>query len=84
MVHFTVDAPMAMTEDVKELVADSGAETPEVLEEKAREDKTVFVARLNPRTRARVGDRLDLVVDTKALHFFDPDSGEGIFDQEKG
>jgi multiple sugar transport system ATP-binding protein len=83
LVHFTVDAPMAMTEDVKELVADSGAETPEVLEEKAREDKSVFVARLNPRTRARVGDRLDLVVDTKTLHFFDPESGEGIFDQKK-
>jgi multiple sugar transport system ATP-binding protein len=84
LVHFTLDAPMAMTEDVKELVADTGAETPDVLEGKTPEDKSVFVARLNPRTQAKVGDRLDLLVDTGALHFFDPETGEGIFDQKKG
>jgi multiple sugar transport system ATP-binding protein len=84
LVHFTVDAPMAMTDDVKELVEDTGAETAESLEAKAQEDKSVFVARLNPRTRARVGDRIDLVVETKALHFFDRDTGDAIFDNEKG
>ena len=36
---------------------------------------TALVARVHPESRAREGDRLRLVVDTKRLHFFDPESG---------
>jgi multiple sugar transport system ATP-binding protein len=68
-----------MTEDVKELAVDVGAEALGDLEEQAREEKTVFVARLNPRTGARVGEPIELVVDTRSLHFFDPESGQGIY-----
>jgi multiple sugar transport system ATP-binding protein len=39
------------------------------------------VARLNPRTQARVGGSVDLVVDTRSLHFFDPTSGAGLYDE---
>jgi multiple sugar transport system ATP-binding protein len=81
LVHFTVNAPIAMTEDVKELAVDVGAEAAEGLEERAREERSVFVARLNPRTQARVGQPIDLVIDTKSLHFFDPDSGAGLYDE---
>lgn len=81
LIHFTVDAPIAMTQDVRELAVDVGAEAVEDLEERVKEEKSVFVARLNPRTSARVGERLDLVVDTKGLHFFDPDTGAGIYDE---
>jgi multiple sugar transport system ATP-binding protein len=84
LIHFTVDAPIAMTEDVKELAVDVGAEQVDALEERAKEERSVFVARLNPRTRARMGERIDLVVDTKALHFFDPDTGAGIYDGGTG
>jgi multiple sugar transport system ATP-binding protein len=84
LIHFTVDAPIAMTEDVKELAVDVGAEQVDALEERAKEERSVFVARLNPRTRARMGERIDLVVDTNALHFFDPDSGAGIYDGGTG
>jgi len=38
-----------------------------------------FVGRLSPRSGAREGDLLELVVDTRTLHFFDPESGEGIY-----
>ena len=79
LVHFTVKGRLAMTEDVKELAVDVGAEALDELEEKAREEKTVFVARLNPRTGARVGEPIELVVDTRSLHFFDPESGHGIY-----
>jgi multiple sugar transport system ATP-binding protein len=81
LVHFTVDAPVAMTEDVRELAVDVGAESVEDLEERAKKDKSVFVARLNPRTRARVGERIELFVDTRSLHFFDPDTGRGIYEE---
>jgi multiple sugar transport system ATP-binding protein len=43
------------------------------------EDTTsVFVARVSPDTAARAGEPLRLVVDTKRLHFFDPESGLAI------
>jgi multiple sugar transport system ATP-binding protein len=36
---------------------------------------TALVARVHPESRVREGDRLRLVIDTKRLHFFDPESG---------
>jgi len=47
-------------------------------------DETVFVARVSPQSRARIGDRVDLAVDTSALHFFDPASGERISTRDVG
>ena len=43
-----------------------------------------MMARLNPRTRARVGERVELVVDTHRLHFFDPDTGAAIYGGGEG
>jgi multiple sugar transport system ATP-binding protein len=80
LVHFRVDAPIVLTEDVKELAVDVGAEQLEALEAQAEEATSTFVAELNPRTNAREGDRIELFVDTKRLHFFDPDTGLGIYE----
>ena len=79
IVHFTVEAPIVLTEDTRELAVDVGAESLEDLEERARESKSTFVAALNPRTRAREGERLHLAVDTRRLHFFDLENGLGIY-----
>ena len=79
VVHFTVDAPQALTDDVKELAVDVGAEALEHVEKQARGGRANVVARLNPRTRARKGERIELVLDTQRLHFFDPDDGSGIY-----
>jgi multiple sugar transport system ATP-binding protein len=75
VVHFPVDAPPAVTEHIKELASD-------IDESVAAPTETAtanIVARLNPRTQAQPGDRIELVVDTHRLHFFDGDTGAGIY-----
>ena len=42
------------------------------------EGKSLWTARVNARSPVRVGDRIELGVDTRNLHFFDPDSGLAI------
>jgi multiple sugar transport system ATP-binding protein len=78
IVHFTMDAPVVLTEDTRELAGDVGAESVERLERRAREGRADFVARLGPRTAVRTGEPLDLAVDTKRMHFFDPETGVAI------
>jgi multiple sugar transport system ATP-binding protein len=75
VVHAPIDAPPAITDDVVELAADID-EAVAVPSEAATAD---LVARLNPRTQAQAGDRIELVVDTHRLHFFDVETGAGIY-----
>ena len=84
LVHFTVNTPPVLTEDTKELAVDVGTETLQVLEERARQAQTEFVARLNPRTKVREGERLEVFVDTRRLHFFDVERGLGVYDDTGG
>jgi multiple sugar transport system ATP-binding protein len=72
LAHFTIDAPPVVTEDTKELQRDTG------LEAVSGTAGSPFIARLDPRTSARKGQRLELSVDTSRLHFFDPADGHGI------
>jgi multiple sugar transport system ATP-binding protein len=78
MVHFTVDAPPAITEDVKELAEDAGGA--DRLEAHAKEDSAVVVGRFGARSRVKPGEEIDVAVDTRQLHFFDVESGAGIYD----
>jgi multiple sugar transport system ATP-binding protein len=76
LVHFTVAVPPVLTEDTKELARDLGVhESSGVGSGPATSS---FVARLDPRTRAQERERIELVVDTERLHFFDPETGLGI------
>ena len=84
LVHFTVNTPPVLTEDTKELAVDVGTETLQVLEERARQAQTEFVARLNPRTKVREGERIEVFVDTRRLHFFDVERGLGVYDDTGG
>jgi multiple sugar transport system ATP-binding protein len=81
LVHFSIDAPIVLTEDTRELAVDVGAEALEDLEERAKGARSTFVAQLSPRTKLKEGDRMEAVVDTNRLHFFDPETGLGIYDE---
>ena len=76
MVHFTIAARPAVTEDVRELAADVGEELPEDIE-----PETTIVARFGARSRVREGETAEIAVDTQALHFFDPETSLGIYDE---
>jgi multiple sugar transport system ATP-binding protein len=77
VVHLKIDAPEVLTDDTKELADDLGIETMP----NAATGESVFLARLNPRTEAKADDAVDLVVDVARLHFFDPRSGQAIYDE---
>ncbi|MBA2296578.1 MAG: TOBE domain-containing protein, partial [Actinobacteria bacterium] len=80
MVHFTVDAPPAVTEEVRELARDAGSEAPK------GEQEATLVGRFGARTTVRDGESVEVAVDTRALHFFEPETGLGIYegDERKG
>ena len=75
MVHFRVNAKPALTEDIKELARDVG-------EEAESGEETTMVGRFGSRTRIPEGDTAEVAVDTRALHFFDPETGAGIYGQD--
>jgi multiple sugar transport system ATP-binding protein len=78
VVHLKIDAPEVLTDDTKELADDVGIETMP----NAATGESTFLARLNPRTGAQTDQLVELVVDVTRLHFFDPDSGLAIYDEE--
>ena len=77
--HVKIQAPAVVTEDVKELAHDVGQEALQAVEQGARSGESTFLARLNPRTAAKEGQPIELVVDVGRLHFFDPATGLGIY-----
>jgi multiple sugar transport system ATP-binding protein len=41
-------------------------------------ERALFTARVDTRTRARVGEAIELAVDPARFHFFDPDTGDAL------
>jgi multiple sugar transport system ATP-binding protein len=81
MVHFTVDAQAAVTDETKELAKDAGAEglgQAGPLEGGG----AAMVGRFGARSRVREDEETEVAVDTRALHFFDPETGLGIYDEK--
>ena len=78
VVHCTIDAPPALTEEAQELAADIGQEAVERVREQAVGGRTTILARCSPRTKAMPGGPIDLAVDMSSLYFFDPANGSGL------
>ena len=77
LIHFSVATPPVLTEDTKELARDAGAAE---IEDRAEARESNFVARLDPRTSAAERRAIELAVDTARLHFFDAETGLGVYD----
>jgi multiple sugar transport system ATP-binding protein len=80
MIHLDVQAPPAITDEVRELAEDAGGPAPS-------EDHphATVVGRFSARSQVRQGAAAEVAVDTANLHFFDPGTGLGIYaDQAKG
>jgi multiple sugar transport system ATP-binding protein len=77
MVHFSIKARHAMTEEVRELAEDVGDERAVELRDG---DTATLVGRFGARSRVRPGQDVEVSVDTRSLHFFDPQTGLGIYD----
>ncbi|MEA2333378.1 MAG: multiple sugar transport system ATP-binding protein [Thermoleophilaceae bacterium] len=77
-VHFDVKAPPVVTSQTREVAADLSDEALEELERQAAGRTTTFVARLDARSAARERDRIELAIDPRGLHFFDPATGRRI------
>ena len=83
MVHFSIDATHAITDEVRELQKDAG--TAEMGMASAQDGGgATMVGRFGARSKARKGEPIKVAVDTRALHFFDPETGLGIYDGTKG
>jgi multiple sugar transport system ATP-binding protein len=76
-VHFAAGGDPVGSADVKAAV---GAEAVEAEEAQAQRHGHLFVARLDRETRAQEKGQVELAIEARRMHFFDPDSGEAIYD----
>ena len=68
---------------MRELQKDAGTE--DMASSGAEADGgATMVGRFGARSKARKGEPIKVAVDTRALHFFDPETGLGIYDGTKG
>ena len=74
--HFAVDAPPVTTAEVREVLGD---EAVAAADEQTHHHGSPFVARVNRGTGAREGAPVQLAVNSRLLHFFDLETGAGIY-----
>jgi multiple sugar transport system ATP-binding protein len=71
-IHFGIAGKAVRGEDVRAAVGEEAAEVAEV-------KGNVWVARVDRDTKVQEEGRVELVVDTTRLHFFDPETGGAIY-----
>jgi multiple sugar transport system ATP-binding protein len=79
IVYVKTDAKPAYTEDVKELARDAGASEAGAAAIGDDDGGAIVLGRFGARSRVRVGEAADIAVDVDGMHFFDPESGLGIY-----
>jgi multiple sugar transport system ATP-binding protein len=72
-VFFHVDANTVTVEDA---MSDEKEDSGSLLAEES--DRPMFAARVDPRTKAQVGQRITLSVDPSRLYYFSPETGDSV------
>jgi multiple sugar transport system ATP-binding protein len=75
-VHFGVQAPPVRGEDIAAAV---GEDAIEATAELTRKHGSIFTARIDRESTAREGEPIELAVNTRRLHFFETETGRGIY-----
>jgi multiple sugar transport system ATP-binding protein len=76
VVHFTLpEGRLAQTEETKELARESSVEGG------LESEGALLVGRFGARAHVTEGELVEVSVDTTSLHFFDPDTGLGIYEK---
>jgi multiple sugar transport system ATP-binding protein len=78
--HFAVDAPAVKAEALREIV---GGEAIAAADVQTHHHGSPFIARVDRGTAAREGEAARLTIDAARLHFFDLESGAGIYDADR-
>jgi multiple sugar transport system ATP-binding protein len=78
LMHVSIAAKEAVTDDVRELVEDVGDDRRLERLASGGESRTTLVGRFSPHTRIREGDTIEVALDERSLHFFDPRTGLAI------
>jgi multiple sugar transport system ATP-binding protein len=78
MLHLRTDARVAVTDETRTAAADVDEAAIDELERQAAGGEAMIVARFEAHSRARVGDTVDVGVETDELHLFDPETGQRI------
>jgi len=76
MAHITVKAAAARTDVTRELAEDSGSVASGSV---FQGEGALVTAAFGARSQVGEGDSVEAVVDTRNLHFFDPETGLGIY-----
>jgi multiple sugar transport system ATP-binding protein len=79
LMHFSVQARAAVTDEIRELAEDAGDDR--VAEQLESPTTTTLVGCFGAQTRVREGDAIEVAVDEAALHFFDASTGDAIVDE---
>jgi multiple sugar transport system ATP-binding protein len=72
--YFPVEAPVAQSQELAELAADSGMDDIP----SSGGDEAQVVARLAPESEVKAGTKARLAIDTTKLHLFDPSDGTNL------
>ena len=80
LMHFSVSAQRAITDEVRELAEDAGDDRSLIHPGADGSPTAELVGRFNAESRIREGDAIEVAIDKRALHFFDVDSGLAIYD----
>jgi multiple sugar transport system ATP-binding protein len=75
-VIFGIEAPPVQHKDVADLAPKEEEEDQAAMP--LYGGKSLWTARVNARTNVHAGDKIELAVDTRNLHFFDPESGLAV------